>query len=579
MRNQQVAHLLSNIADLLEIKGESLFKIRAYREAARRIEGLSEDIAGLAANNRLKDIPGVGESIAQKTTEYLETGRLAYYEELRDSVAPGLAELLEIPGVGARKAQLFSHELGISTVDQLERAAIEHRLSTLPGIQVKAEENILLGIQRLRQARSRLTLGVALPTAEEIVGLLQAYPQILRVDTCGSIRRMQETIGDIDILAASENAEAAIDAFLSLPVMKTTLAQGPTKASALTHADLQVDLRVVRPDQYGAALQYFTGSKDHNVQLRGLAEKQGLKVNEYGVFRTDDNNKVAGETEEGVYEVLGLHWMPPELRQRTGEIEAAGSGSLPKLIEAANLRGDLHTHTTWSDGSDSLEAMAHAARERGYDYIVITDHSVSMGFIHGLTEERIEEQRREIHLLNARMPGFRVLQGIEVNIRSDGTLDYDDEVLSRFDVVTASIHSGLAQSRDKITSRMIAAIENPNVDVIGHPTGRLMGKRSAYDVDMEAVMRAAVASGTALEVNSQPDRLDLRDADVRLAKRYGVMVAINSDAHNTGQLGYVRYGVATARRGWAEKKDVLNALSANELLKRLGKRKAMARAA
>ncbi|MDO8588522.1 MAG: DNA polymerase/3'-5' exonuclease PolX [Armatimonadota bacterium] len=579
MKNEQVAHLLNNIADLLELKNENQFKIRAYHEAARRIESLPEDIAAAAREDRLKEIHGVGESIAEKVQEYLQTGKSSYFDELAKSVAPGMAEIMGIPGVGAKKAQLFFRELGISTLDQLEDAAKSHRLCNLPGVHEKTEENVLLGIHRVRQASSRLLLGTALPAAEEVVGLLRSHEQILKVEVCGSIRRMKETIGDIDILASSNEPDAAIDAFAALPVVRLVLARGPTKASILTHSDLQMDLRVVPPESYGAALQYFTGSKDHNIQVRALAEHQGLKVNEYGVFRVKTKERVAGEDEEGVYRAIGLEWIPPELRERAGEIEAAASGRLPKLVELEDIKGDLHAHTKWSDGSDSLEDMAQAARERGYEYLVISDHSVSMGFIKGLTVERIEEQRRRIRLLNAKTSGFRILTGIEVNIRSDGTLDYDDEVVSRFDLVTASIHSGFAQSREKLTQRMIAAAENPHVDVIGHPTGRLIGKREPYDVDLEAVMKVAARTGVALEINSQPDRLDLRDSDARLAKRLGVTVAIDSDSHTTGQFAFMRYGVATARRGWIEKKDVLNALSLQELQKRPRKRGALAKAA
>ncbi|MDO8682454.1 MAG: DNA polymerase/3'-5' exonuclease PolX [Armatimonadota bacterium] len=578
MRNQQVAQFLNSIADLLELKNENAFKIRAYHEAARRIESLAEDIEKVAREGRLKDIHGVGESIAEKVEEFLQTGRSTYLEDLEKSVAPGMAEILNIPGVGAKKAQLFFKELGVSTLDQLEEAAKTHKLCKLPGVLEKTEENVLIGIQRLRQSSGRLLLGTALPAAEEIVQLLQPHEEILRIDACGSIRRMKDTIGDIDILTASTEPDKAIDTFTSLPIVKLVLAKGPTKASVLTDADLQIDLRVVPPEDYGAALQYFTGSKEHNIQLRGLAESQGFKVNEYGVFRVKTNEKVAGETEEEVYNVLGLEWMPPEMRERTGEIEAAASGSLPKLIEQAEIKGDLHAHTNWSDGSDTLEAMAQAARDRGYEYLVISDHSVSMGFIKGLTVERVAEQRRQIQLLNARMPNFRILTGIEVNIRSDGTLDYDDEVASRFDVVTASIHSGFAQSREKITSRLIRAAENPHVDVIGHPTGRLIARRDPYEVDLEEVMRVCARTGTALEINSQPDRLDLKDSDARLAKSLGVTLAIDSDAHTTSQLGLIRYGVATARRGWIEKKDVLNALPLADLMKRL-KRKTLAKAA
>ena len=578
MRNAQVAGLLNKIADILELKSENSFKIRAYHEAARRIESLPEDIAVVAREDRLKDIQGVGGSIAEKIHEFLETGRSGYLEELEKSIPPGMLELLQIPGVGAKKAQLFFEELGITTLDQLEEAARGHRLRKLPGMHEKTEENVLVGIQRLREAGQRLLLGTALPAAEEVIELLRPRNEIIRAQTCGSIRRMKETIGDMDILAASNEPAAAIAAFVSLPVVKLTLARGPTKASILTHADLQIDLRVVSPEQYGAALQYFTGSKDHNIQLRSLAERHGLKVNEYGVFRVRDSERIAGETEEDVYRALGLDWMPPELRERTGEIEAAASGALPKLVELEDITGDLHAHTDWSDGADTLEAMGQAARDRGYEYLVISDHSVSMGFVRGLTVERIAEQRRRIQVLNAQTPGFRLLAGIEVNIRSDGTLDYPDDVVAQFDVVTASIHSGLSQNGEKITSRMIAAIENPHVDVIGHPTGRLIGKRQPCELDMEAILEAAARTGTALEVNSQPDRLDLKDSQIRLAKRLGVTIAVNSDAHSAGQLGFVRYGLGTARRGWIERENVLNTLPTSDLLKRL-KRKGLSRAA
>lgn len=579
MKNEQVAQLMHTIADLLELKNENGFKIRAYHEAGRRIGSLPEDIALIARESRLREIHGVGESIAEKIQEFLETGKCGYLDELGKSVAPGLAEIMLIPGVGAKRAQLFYNHLGIVSLDQLEEAARSHQLMTVPGMQAKTEANVLEGIERLRKATARMNLGTALPAAEEVVDLLRREGSVVRVETCGSIRRMKETIGDIDILASSNEPEVAISAFTSLPLVKSVLAKGPTKASILTDTNLQIDLRVVGAEQFGAALQYFTGSKDHNIQLRSLAEHQGYKVNEYGVFSVKTKERVAGEDEEGVYGILGLEWIPPEIRERTGEIEAAGSGRLPDLIKMADIKGDLHAHTRWSDGIDTIEAMAEAAKERGYEYLVISDHSMSMHFLKGLKPERIVEQRQQIHLINARMHPFHLLTGIEVNVRSDGTLDYDDDILSRFDVVTASIHNGFAQNREMITARLISAVENPHVDVIAHPTGRMMGRRDPYQVDMEAVMRVAAANGTAMEINSQPNRLDLKDSDARLAKRLGVTIAINSDAHSTGQLDFVRFGVATARRGWIEKKDVLNALSLSDLLKRLRKRGELARAA
>jgi DNA polymerase (family 10) len=570
MKNAEVARLLEEIADLLEMKGETPFRVRAYRDAARRIEGLRENVATLAEENRLTDIRGIGPSIAAKISEFVKTGRSTYLEELAREFPEGMAELLEIPGVGAKKARLFYEKLGISTVEQLEEAAKTHRLMQLPGIQEKTEQNVLQGIQRLKQVKGRMLLGTALPAAEEIIRELRTHPSAQQVEVGGSIRRMKETIGDIDILAASDNPEEVINAFVSLSPVKSVLARGTTKASVLTDANLQIDLRVVSPDQWGAALQYFTGSKDHNIQLRTIAENRGLRINEYGVFRTNTNERIAGSTEEEVYRTLGMDWIPPEIRESSGEIEAAMEGRLPHLVKIDDIRGDMHAHTNWSDGSDTIEAMAEAARALGYEYLTISDHSVSMTFIKGLTVERVREQRRIIDRLNEHFDGFRLLHGIEVNIRSDGTLDYPDEILAEFDVVTASIHSGLGQSRQQITQRMLSAIHNPHVDILGHPSGRLINKRDPSEFDAETVFTAAAKTGTALEVNAQPDRLDLGDADVRSAIELGATVAIDSDAHSIAQLELIRYGVATARRGWAEPQHVLNALPLDKLMERLG---------
>lgn len=566
MINQDITELLDEIAEMLEMKGESSFKVRAYHEAARQVEHLHEDIATVAAEGRLTEIRGVGTSIAEKISEYLETGHSSYHDELAAALPPDLYELTKIPGVGAKKGQVIYEKLGVSSVDELEQAAKEHKLRELPGMKEKTEQNILEGIQRYRQRTARMPLSTALPVAEEIVDQLRENPAVEQVELGGSIRRMKETIGDIDILAASSKPDEAIRAFVDLAVVKSVEAKGSTKASVVTRDDLQVDLRVVSPDEWGAALQYFTGSKEHNIQLRTLAEGQGLKVNEYGVFRVDSGERVAGRSEEEVYRALGMEWMPPEMREAEGEIEAALEGKLPDLIDVSDLRGDLHVHTNWTDGSASIEAMAEAAVERGYEYLVIADHSVSMGFINGLTIERVREQRKVIDELNRGYRGFRLLHGTEMNIHSDGTLDYPDDVLAEFDVVTASLHGGLRQGREQITHRLVSAIRNPHVDIIGHPSGRLINRRDPSDFDKEAVFKAAAQTGTALEVNSQPDRLDLKDEHARRAVELGVRLAIDSDAHATWQLELVRYGVATARRGWVEKKDVVNAMGLAELL-------------
>ncbi|MEN6522043.1 MAG: DNA polymerase/3'-5' exonuclease PolX [Armatimonadota bacterium] len=571
MRKEDVVEMLNDIADMLEMKGESAFRVRAYREAARQVELLQEDITVLAVQGRLTDIHGIGESIAGKITEYVTTGRSTYRDQLAKTLPSGLSEILSIPGVGAKKAKIFYENLGISTVDELEEAAKAHKLRELPNIREKTEQNVLEGIRRLKQQTGRLLLGVALPAAEEIIRQLRSDPSVERIDVGGSIRRMQETIGDIDILVSSSTPKEAIEAFTNLPAAKSVIAKGKTKASVLTHQDLQIDLRVVSPDDWGAALQYFTGSKDHNIRLRSIAESRGLKISEYGIFRVDTGEKLAGKEECEIYETLGMACIPPELRTATGEIEAAMEGRLPNLIELSDIRGDLHSHTNWSDGANPIEAMAEAAMALGYEYLAISDHSVSMGFIHGLSTDRVREQRRIIDELNDTYDGFRLLQGIEVNIRSDGRLDYDDDVLARFDVVTASIHSGLGQPMEVITARLLSAIRNPHVDIIGHPTGRLIGRRDPSDFDRDAVFKAAAETGTALEINSQPDRLDLKDIDVRHAKNLGADLAINSDAHTTTQLGGIRYGVAAARRGWVEKGRVLNALPLDTLLDRLNR--------
>lgn len=569
IRNKEVAQLLERIANLLEVKGENPFRVRAYREAARHIESMAEDIAKRHEEGRLREIPGVGESLAAKIEEYLRSGRLGYYEELKEQVAPGLSELLDVPGLGPRRAQMIHGQLGIATLAELESAAALHKLRTVPGIREKTEEKILREVRRVQQRTRRMLLGVALPAAEQVVEMLKENPAVQRTDPAGSIRRRQETIGDIDILVAAERPREVMDAFVALPIVKEVLLKGPTKSSILTHGNLQIDLRVIKPDEYGAALQYFTGSKAHNIALRGLAINKGLKLSEYGIFDERTGHRLGGKTEDEIYHILGMPWIPPELREDRGEIEAALRRQLPKLITEKDIRGDLHVHSDWSDGTDPLEVMVAAARARGYEYVAITDHSVSLGVAHGLTVERIRAQRRVIEQLNARYAPFRVLQGIEVNIRGDGTLDYDDEVLRSFDIVTASIHSAFGQPLAQMTERILKAIRHPFVDTFNHPQGRLIGKRHGYAVDLEAVIRTAAEVGTALEINSQPERLDLDDVWARRAKELGATLVINSDAHSTDHLRFMRYGVATARRAWIEPPNVLNTLPLDRLLARL----------
>ncbi|MBI4321122.1 MAG: DNA polymerase/3'-5' exonuclease PolX [Chloroflexi bacterium] len=566
MRNKEIARWLDNIGDLLEIKGESSFRVGAYREAARRIESHDQAIEKVCEEGKLRGIPAVGESIAARIQEYLATGRSQYYEDLLAAVPPGLVELLQIPGLGPKKAQLVYRQLGVTGIDELEVAAREHRLRTLPGMGEKSEEKIIRELERWRNRSRRHLLGFALPLAEQVALELSSCPAVLRIDPGGSIRRRKETIGDIDILAAAERADDVMDCFTSLSTTAEVIARGPTKSSVLTHDSVQIDLRVVKPESYGAALQYFTGSKAHNVRLREMAQRRGLKINEYGIFEEGTGGRLGGGSEEEVYALLSLPLIPPELREDQGEFEAAVELSLPNLIEMGDIKGDLHVHTNWSDGVNTLEEVALAARARGYDYVAICDHSRALGVAHGLSVERVLEQQQLIRQLNEKLYPFRVLAGIEMDIRADGTLDYEDDLLRQFDIVTVSIHSAMGQAREKITERIVTALRNPYVKVFNHPTGRIISRREAYEVDIDVVIATAAETHTALEINAAPDRLDLNDAQARRAKALGVPLAINTDAHQVGQFDYMRYGIAMARRGWLEKRDVLNALPLPDLL-------------
>ncbi|MFQ5813355.1 MAG: DNA polymerase/3'-5' exonuclease PolX [Anaerolineae bacterium] len=565
MNNRQVADILYDIADMLEIKGEIIYKSLAYRRAADNILNLGRDVNDVWQEGELRQIPGVGEALTKKLDELLRTGHLEYYERLKEEIPPGVVAMLAIPDVGPKTAKLLYERLGLMSVADVERAAREGRLRDLPGLGVRSEANILAGIEALHRRSDRIPLGTAWPVAREILEALRAGCSALQQATAaGSLRRMKATIGDIDLLVASNEPEAVMDCFVNLPLVEEVALRGSTKTTVILHNGLQVDLRVLEPARYGSLLQYFTGSQAHNVALRELSLDQGLSLSEYGFKR--DGKEVLCSDEESVYNTLGLPWIPPELRENRGEIEAAGRGELPKLIELRDIKGDLHVHTRWSDGAASIAEMAEAARARGYRYTVISDHTQSLGVARGLTPGRLREQRTEINRLNEQFADFRLLQGAEVEIKADGSLDLSDEVLSELDVVVASIHSSLRQERERITSRLISAMRNPHVDVIGHPLGRILGQREASAVDMDRVMAVALETGTVLEVNAIPDRLDLDDAHIRRAVRMGVRLVVNSDAHHAGGLAAMVYGVATARRGWAEAKDVVNTLSLNELL-------------
>ena len=563
MKNKELAALFHRIGDALDIKGEQTFKVLAYRKAARILEDLTDDIETLAREKRLETLEGIGHGIAQKIEEYVATGRMAKYDEAMAGLPPGLLDLLDIPGLGAKTVGLAFKELHIGGLDDLKRAIADGSLAGLPGMGDKKAGNILKGIGLFEQGRARISIYEASIISEAVISYLKKAPGIGRIDAAGSLRRMKETVGDIDILAEGKDGAAVIDYFVRIPGLKRILAQGDTKGSVLVaveSSERQVDLRIVGSAEYGAALQYFTGSKEHSVKLRGLAKAVGLKISEYGVFR--GARKIAGRDEEGVYRALGLPWIPPELREDRGEIECAREGRLPRLIEAADLRGDLHCHTRASDGHLSLDELAGEARARGYAYIAVCDHSRSAAYAGGLKIDQLKVQGAEIDALNRHWKGFRILKGSEVDILGDGRLDFPDAVLQKLDFVVASVHSGF---RKNVTARMVKALENPFVDTIGHPSGRLLSGREGYDVDLEKVIEAAAAQGKALELNSHFDRLDLNDLYLRKAKDAGVLISIGTDTHSADGPAMVRFGLGGARRGWLEKADILNSRTADGL--------------
>lgn len=567
--NEEVAHIFNAIADMLEIKGDNPFRIRAYRRAAENLTGLAEDVATLIKRETLQEIPGIGKDLAGKIREIVSTGTLREYEGLKEQVPPGLVELLQIPGVGPKTARLLHEKRGIDTIAKLEAAARSGALRGLPGIKAKTEANIVRGIEGLRRASGRTPLGIAFPLAQEIIALLRQVKGVRRIEYAGSLRRMKETVGDIDILAISTAPRKVMDAFVALPLVRRVMAKGDTKSSVMARQGIQVDVRVVEPEAYGAALTYFTGSKAHNIRLREMARKKGLKISEYGVFEERTGKRIGGKQEKEIYAILGLPVIPPELREDAGEIEAALKGQLPDLITADDIRGDLHVHSTWSDGVHSIEEVAEAARKRGYGYIAITDHSKGRGIARGLTAEHLARQRKEIEKLNKKLKPFRILAGIEVDIRAHGDLDLPDPVLAKLDFVVASVHSGLRQDRETITHRIVRAMGNRHVCVLGHPTGRLVGEREPSAIDFDQLLHAARESRVMFEINASPLRLDLNDAHARQVKDAGLPLVINTDTHAIADFDNIHFGVAMARRAWVEKKDVLNTLPLKQLLKRL----------
>ena len=565
MKNAEIAAIFQRLADIIEIKGGAFFRANAFRKVARILEDLPGDVSELAESGELLEMDGIGKGTADAIAEYLETGKIARYEEEKKSIPRGLVELLSVPGLGPKTIGLLWRELDVRSLKSLKRALRSKKVLRLPGMGEKKVRNIEAGIRVYESRTGRLTLGTVVPAAMATVDELKEATGIDEIEVAGSIRRWRETIGDVDILALSSKPGQVIETFTRLPRVTEVLAAGSTKASVREEDGLQMDLRVVPPEVYGAALMYFTGSQAHNVKLRGLAQSKGLKLSEYGVFKGD--RRLAGRTEEAVMKKLGLSFIPPELREDRGEVEAALKGELPDLIELSDIRGDLHVHSDYSDGHSTIEEVARAAKGRGYRYVSINDHSHSLGVARGLTVERLLKQGEEIDRVNERVRGIAVLKGTEVDILSNGTVDFPDDILEKLDVVVASVHGGFQQSRDKITGRIVSAIENPHVDIIGHPTGRLLGTRPAYSVDLDRVFRAAADNRTAIEMNAWHERLDLNDVNARLAAEMGVRIAINTDSHHVDQLWMMELGVHTARRGWLTKSDVLNAMTKSSLLK------------
>lgn len=570
MKNKELAKIFYEIADYLEMERVP-FKPFAYQKAALALETLEEDVeavykrGGLKA---LKEIPGVGESLALKIEEYLKTGKIKYYEDFKKRIPVNLEEIIAVEGMGPKRAKVLYEKLEIKTIEDLEKAAKAGKIAPLFGFGPKTEKNILEGIEFLKRSKGRFLLGEIIPKVREFSEQLKGLKEVERVDAAGSVRRMKETIGDVDFLVISNEPEKVMDFFVSLPGVVKIWGKGTTKASVRLREGFDMDIRVLPRKSYGAALQYFTGSKEHNIVLRRIAIDKGLKLSEYGLFRGP--KMMAGETEEEIYEKLGLQWIPPEMRENKGEIEMAREGKLPKIIEHKDIKGEFHIQSEWNGGSDSIEDLAKTAQNMGYEYLGISDHTKFLRIEHGLDEKQLAQQRKSIDKLNAKFQAsnakFRILQGCEANILNDGSIDIKDEALAKLDYVIAGIHSSFKMPREKMTERLIKAMKNPNVDIISHPTGRIIKKRDEYQIDFAKILQAAKETGTILEINAYPERLDLNDQNIRLAKEIGVKMAINTDAHHKDQMRYMEFGVAQARRGWAEKEDIINTQPLEKLL-------------
>jgi DNA polymerase (family 10) len=574
MDNRQLSDVFTLIANLSEIKGEIIYKTLAYRKVSESLLGLGRDVNEIWKEGRLEDIPGVGKAISEKIDELLRTGRLEFLEKLEKEVPPALADWLQVPGLGPKKVSLIWKELGITTLPELEKAARAGKLRALPGLGEKSEAQVLAGIESLARRSGRLPLGQAYPLVQGIIAALKKVPGVVDASPAGSLRRMRPTVGDLDILVASSDSAPVMQAFTTLPGVLRVLGRGETKSSIEFNDGVRAQLWVHPPERFGTALQYATGSKDHNVRLRELALDKGLSLSEHALLKTDGSGEITCATEPEVYAALGLPWIPPELREDHGEVQAAKAGKLPGLIEVADIHADLHVHSNGSDGKLSILEMARAAARRGMQVIAFTDHSLGLGVANGLSLERHKQQQLEIEAARRKLgTGIRILHATELEIKADGTLDYPDEFLASLDLVLASLHSSLRQPRAQITARLVKAIRNPHVDIIGHPTGRhLIPEQEGADLDMDAVLAAAAESGVALEINAHPARLDLDDVAARRAKELGIPISINTDAHTENDLDNLHFGVATARRAWLTPADVINAWPVDKLLKWLKQR-------
>jgi DNA polymerase (family 10) len=562
MKNQEIAKILYEIADLLEIEGVE-FKPRAYRKAAQNIESLSVDIEELYKKGQLEKIPGVGKSIAEKIKEYLETGKVRKLEELREKIPVDIESLSAVEGLGPKMIKVLYEKLGVKNLDDLERVAKQRRIRRLKGFGEKLEKKILEGIEIARQRQHRFLLGFVLPEANAIMEELKPYVE--KISLAGSIRRRKETIGDVDILAVSSQPEKVMDIFTSMKRVEKVLAKGITKSSVRLHGGIQVDLRIVGKESFGSALQYFTGSKEHNIEVRKIAIKLGYKLNEYGLFKGFE--RIAGRDEKEVYKALGMQWIPPELRENRGEVEAALNKSLPKIVEYDEVKGDLQMHTKWSDGANNIEEMVIEAKKLGHKFIAITDHVGSLKIAGGMDEEKVMEQAKEIEKLRERFDDIYIFHGIEANIMKDGSLDVSNSLLKQVDVVLASVHSAFRMEEKEMTARVIKAIENEYVDILAHPTCRIIQKREPIKIDMEKVLEVAKDNDIIMEINAYPDRLDLNDIHTKMAVDMGVKISIGTDAHNKEHLKFYELGTAVARRGWAKKEDVINTYSVEKLMK------------